>query len=45
MFVARAMGIVVLSIAVFGPRTNHRSLEEISRGVPRGSHAEANWPV
>ena len=33
MFVASAMAIVVLSIAVFGPRTNSRSLEEISRPV------------
>jgi MFS transporter, putative metabolite:H+ symporter len=33
MFVAGAMAVVVLSIAVFGPRTNHRSLEEISRPV------------
>jgi putative MFS transporter len=36
LFVASAMGVVVLSIALFGPRTNHRSLEEISRHVPRG---------
>jgi putative MFS transporter len=35
LFVASAMGVVVLSIAVFGPPTNHRSLEEISRQVPR----------
>ena len=34
MFVASAMGVVVISIALFGPRTNHRSLEEISRPVP-----------
>jgi hypothetical protein len=27
------------------PRTNHRSLEEISRGVPRGGEVEANRPV
>ena len=33
MFVASAMAIVVLSIAMFGPRTNSRSLEEISRPV------------
>jgi MFS transporter, putative metabolite:H+ symporter len=33
MFVASAMAVVVLSIALFGPRTNHRSLEEISRPV------------
>jgi putative MFS transporter len=33
MFVASAMGVVVVSIALFGPRTNHRSLEEISRPV------------
>jgi hypothetical protein len=26
---------VVLSIALFGPRTNQRSLEEISRSVPQ----------
>jgi putative MFS transporter len=25
------MGVVVISIGVFGPRTNHRSLEEISQ--------------
>jgi MFS transporter, putative metabolite:H+ symporter len=35
----------VLSIAVFGPRTNHRSLEEISRGVPRGGNVQADRPV
>jgi putative MFS transporter len=35
MFVASAMGVVVLSVAMFGPRTNHRSLEEISRSVPQ----------
>jgi MFS transporter, putative metabolite:H+ symporter len=35
LFVASAMAVVVLSIAVFGPRTNHRSLEEISRPVPQ----------
>jgi MFS transporter, putative metabolite:H+ symporter len=34
MFVASAMAVVVLSIAVFGPRTNSLSLEEISRAVP-----------
>jgi MFS transporter, putative metabolite:H+ symporter len=45
MFVAGAMGIVVLSIAIFGPRTNHRSLEEISRGVRRGGNMEADRPV
>jgi MFS transporter, putative metabolite:H+ symporter len=36
LFVASAMGVVVLSIALFGPRTNHRSLEEISLEVPAG---------
>jgi hypothetical protein len=35
MFVASAMAVVVLSIALFGPRTNQRSLEEISRSVPQ----------
>jgi putative MFS transporter len=35
LFVASAMAVVVLSIAFFGPRTNHRSLEEISRTVSR----------
>jgi putative MFS transporter len=35
MFVASAMAVVVLSIALFGPRTNHRSLEEIAREVPQ----------
>jgi putative MFS transporter len=35
MFVASAMAVVVLSIALFGPRTNHRSLEEISSQVPQ----------
>jgi MFS transporter, putative metabolite:H+ symporter len=35
LFVASAMAVVVLSIAMFGPRTNHRSLEEISRPVPQ----------
>ena len=35
LFVASAMAVVVLSIALFGPRTNHRSLEEISRPVPQ----------
>jgi putative MFS transporter len=34
LFVASAMGVVVLSIALFGPRTNDRSLEEISREAP-----------
>lgn len=33
MFVASAMAVVVLSVALFGPRTNQRSLEEISRPV------------
>ena len=35
LFVASAMAVVVLSIAIWGPRTNHRSLEEISSGVPQ----------
>jgi putative MFS transporter len=35
MFVASAMAVVVLSIALFGPRTNHRSLEEIAREMPQ----------
>jgi putative MFS transporter len=35
MFVASAMAVVVLSIAMFGPRTNHRSLEDIARTVPQ----------
>lgn len=35
MFVASAMAVVVLSIAIFGPRTNHRSLEEISSSIPQ----------
>jgi putative MFS transporter len=35
LFVASAMAVVVLSIALFGPRTNHRSLEEISRALPQ----------
>jgi MFS transporter, putative metabolite:H+ symporter len=35
LFVASAMAVVVVSIALFGPRTNHRSLEEISRAVPQ----------
>ena len=30
-FIAGAMGVVVLSIAFFGPRTNQLALEEISR--------------
>jgi putative MFS transporter len=34
LFVASAMGVVVLSIALFGPRTNDLSLEEISREAP-----------
>ncbi|HBK08249.1 MAG TPA: MFS transporter [Acetobacteraceae bacterium] len=34
MFVASAMAVVVLSIALWGPRTNHRSLEEIARVLP-----------
>jgi MFS transporter, putative metabolite:H+ symporter len=34
MFVASAMAVVVLSIAVWGPRTNHLSLEEIARVSP-----------
>src|ERR1700760_511066 len=33
LFVASAVAVVVLSIGLFGPRTNHRSLEEISRPV------------
>jgi putative MFS transporter len=37
LFVASAMAVVVLSIAVWGPRTNSRSLEEISRSVPQPS--------
>jgi putative MFS transporter len=36
LFVASAMGVVVLSIGVFGPPTNHRSLEEISSLAPAG---------
>jgi MFS transporter, putative metabolite:H+ symporter len=40
LFVACAMGVVILSIAMFGPRTNHRSLEEISRHVPRGNELQ-----
>ncbi|WP_158932607.1 MFS transporter [Acidisphaera sp. S103] len=35
MFVASAMAVVVLSIAVFGPRTNALSLEEIARELPQ----------
>jgi putative MFS transporter len=35
LFVASAMAVVVLSIAMFGPRTNSRSLEEIARQVPQ----------
>jgi putative MFS transporter len=35
MFVASAMAVVVISIAFFGPRTNHRSLEEISMQRPQ----------
>ncbi|MFL5280286.1 MAG: MFS transporter [Rhodopila sp.] len=31
LFIASAMAIVVIAIGVFGPRTNHRSLEEISQ--------------
>jgi MFS transporter, putative metabolite:H+ symporter len=31
LFIAGAMAIVVIAIGVFGPRTNHRSLEEISQ--------------
>ena len=34
MFVASAMAVVVLSIAMWGPRTNHRSLEEIALVAP-----------
>ena len=34
MFVASAMAVVVLSIGIWGPRTNHRSLEEIARVLP-----------
>ncbi|HEY4040787.1 MAG TPA: MFS transporter [Rhodopila sp.] len=45
MFVASAMAVVVLSIGLFGPRTNHRSLEEISRARPRGGLAEADEPA
>jgi putative MFS transporter len=30
-FIAGAMGVVVLSIGIFGPRTNQLALEEISR--------------
>jgi putative MFS transporter len=41
LFVASAMAVVVLSIALFGPRTNHRSLEEISRPVPREGYDQA----
>jgi len=40
LFIASAMGVVVLAIALFGPRTNHRSLEEISRPVPRGGNLQ-----
>ena len=39
MFVASAMAVVVLSIGAFGPRTNQRSLEEISRPIDRGRPA------
>jgi putative MFS transporter len=39
MFVASAMGVVVLSIAMWGPRTNHRSLEDIARVLPRDAKA------
>ncbi len=35
MFVASAMAIVILSVGIWGPRTNHRSLEDISRAVPQ----------
>jgi MFS transporter, putative metabolite:H+ symporter len=31
LFIASAMAVVVISIGVFGPRTNYRSLEEISQ--------------
>lgn len=34
MFVASAMAVVVVSIAMWGPRTNHRSLEEIALVLP-----------
>ncbi len=39
MFVASAMAVVVLSIAVWGPRTNHRSLEEIALVLPMEGEA------
>ena len=42
MFVASAMAVVVISIAVFGPRTNHRSLEEISNPASRRSIVQAD---
>ena len=37
LFIAGAMAIVVLSVAVFGPRTNRLSLEEIARPVAQES--------
>jgi putative MFS transporter len=40
LFVASAMGVVVLSIALFGPRTNHRSLEDISRVAPQAGELQ-----
>jgi MFS transporter, putative metabolite:H+ symporter len=45
LFVASAMGVVVLSIALFGPRTNHRSLEEISRRTPPEGAFQADRPA
>ncbi|HVZ07579.1 MFS transporter [Rhodopila sp.] len=30
LFIASAMAVVILSVGIWGPRTNHRSLEEIS---------------
>jgi putative MFS transporter len=39
LFVASAMAIVILSVGIWGPRTNHRSLEEISSHRPVAQRA------
>ena len=45
LFIASAMAVVVLSIAIFGPRTNHRSLEDIARIAPRAGDVPADQVV